>query len=94
MDARRSRRAMAADVLEQLSRTRGLSGTLVVTSDADAHALAADFGASVASDPIEPGINAAVSMAFGQSAAFAENQQSSSFLLIFRSSRRLNSRKW
>lgn len=53
-------KAMAADVLEKLSRTCGLSGVLVVTSDADAHALAADFGALVASDAIEPGINAAV----------------------------------
>ncbi len=55
-------KAMAADVLEQLSLTRGLSGTLVVTSDADAHALAANFGASVAGDPIESGINAAVQL--------------------------------
>ena len=53
-------RAMLCDVLGTLSRVDGLSGILVVTGDAEVASIAASFGATVISDPIEDGINGAV----------------------------------
>jgi 2-phospho-L-lactate guanylyltransferase (CobY/MobA/RfbA family) len=52
--------AMLGDVLEQLSRTAGLAGVLVVTSDAEASAIAKGFGAVVLTDPADSGVNDAV----------------------------------
>ncbi|CCB66758.1 MULTISPECIES: 2-phospho-L-lactate guanylyltransferase [unclassified Hyphomicrobium] len=66
-------KAMAADVLEQLACTRGLAGTLVVTSDLDAHALAADFGARVVAEPTEAGLNAAISQGIRTVGKFRNN---------------------
>lgn len=53
-------KAMLCDVLGTLSRVDGLAGILVVTSDAEAASIAAGFGATVVSDPVEGGLNAAV----------------------------------
>lgn len=52
--------AMLGDVLEQLSRTEGLAGILVVTRDAEAAAIARSFAAAVLVDPVESGTNDAV----------------------------------
>jgi 2-phospho-L-lactate/phosphoenolpyruvate guanylyltransferase len=52
--------AMLSDVLEQLSGTAGLAGVLVVTSDAEATAIAESFGAVVIPDPADSGVNDAV----------------------------------
>ena len=52
--------AMLGDVLEQLSRTAGLAGVLVVTSDMEATAIAGSFGAAVLTDPADSGVNDAV----------------------------------
>ena len=52
--------AMLGDVLEQLCGTGGLAGVLVVTSDAEATAIAERFGAIVLTDPADSGVNDAV----------------------------------
>src|SRR5271170_528804 len=52
--------AMLGDVLEQLTGTAGLTGVLVVTSAAEATAIAESFGAIALSDPADSGVNDAV----------------------------------
>jgi 2-phospho-L-lactate/phosphoenolpyruvate guanylyltransferase len=52
--------AMLGDVLEQLSGTAGIGGVLVVTSDAEATAIAENFGAAALTDPADSGVNDAV----------------------------------
>ncbi|MGB3387345.1 MAG: 2-phospho-L-lactate guanylyltransferase [Pseudaminobacter sp.] len=52
--------AMLCDVLGTVSHVDGLSGILVVTGDGQAASIAAGFGATVVSDPVEGGLNAAV----------------------------------
>lgn len=67
--------AMLGDVLEQVSGTAGLTGVLVVTSDAKAAAIAKSFGAALLTDPADSGVNDAVTLgvhklvSFGASAA-------------------------
>ena len=53
-------KAMLGDVLDQLARAPSLRGVVVVTGDADARALADEFGFDVAADPRDEGVNAAV----------------------------------
>jgi 2-phospho-L-lactate/phosphoenolpyruvate guanylyltransferase len=53
-------KAMLGDVLQQLARTKGLAGALVVTGDPEAAAMAIGFGAVVVADPVESGTNDAV----------------------------------
>lgn len=54
--------AMLSDVLEQLSRTAGLAGIVVVTSDVEAAAIAESFSADVLTDPADSGVNDAVTL--------------------------------
>jgi 2-phospho-L-lactate guanylyltransferase len=53
-------KAMLGDVLDQLARTEGIDGVLVVTCDAEAGVIASSFGANVLADPVETGVNDAV----------------------------------
>jgi 2-phospho-L-lactate guanylyltransferase len=55
-------RAMLADVLSALARTRSLAGTLVITGDAEAAATARAAGASVLADAENAGTSAAVTL--------------------------------
>mgnify|MGYP000931708605 CR=1 FL=1 len=55
--------AMASDVLETLSAVQGLAGIVVVTVDAQATAIAREFGAVVADDSARDGHTAVVAAA-------------------------------
>lgn len=55
--------AMLEDVLNALSRTNGLSGILLVSSDAQACDMAARYGARILPDTASQGLNAAVTAA-------------------------------
>jgi 2-phospho-L-lactate guanylyltransferase len=55
--------AMLEDVLDALSRARGLAGSLVVTADAAAARIAARFGADVSADAARDGHSEAVAAA-------------------------------
>jgi 2-phospho-L-lactate/phosphoenolpyruvate guanylyltransferase len=55
--------AMLEDVLSALSRAKGLSGILLVSSDAQACDMAARYGARILADTASPGLNPAVSAA-------------------------------
>lgn len=57
--------AMLEDVLTALSRTKGLSGILLVSSDSKACELAARYGARLLPDTETQGLNPAVSTAAG-----------------------------
>lgn len=60
-------RLMFEDVLDCVLRCRsGLAGTVVVTSDDDAAAIALERGAQIIGDPGEAGINAAIARAVRQ----------------------------
>lgn len=62
-------KAMLGDVLEQLLCARSLSGVVVVTDDADACAMAAEFGFETEADPREDGVNDAVLRGVGYARA-------------------------
>ena len=56
-------RAMLHDVLDTLSRARGLAGILVVTLDPEVKRLASGYGAEILDEAPEGGLNEAVSSA-------------------------------
>jgi 2-phospho-L-lactate/phosphoenolpyruvate guanylyltransferase len=60
--------AMLADVLDTLARAKGLTGVLVVTSEAEAQAMAASLGFETVEDE-EAGLNAAASLGLIRAAA-------------------------
>jgi 2-phospho-L-lactate/phosphoenolpyruvate guanylyltransferase len=62
-------RAMVSDVLEALSRVRGLELTIVVTRESQAAATAAGLGALVVEDDAETGQSAAVELGVGRALA-------------------------
>jgi 2-phospho-L-lactate guanylyltransferase len=66
-------RAMGEDVLDTLSRCAGvLAGTVVVTSEGTAAAMARHYGATVVFEDADHGINAALRLALERVAADAE----------------------
>lgn len=68
-ERRRLARAMLADVLDVLRAVPDLAGTLVVTADAAAAAVATRFGAVVTRDRADCGLNAAVAAGLARLAA-------------------------
>jgi len=62
-------RAMLCDVLQEIAHTSGIAGSLVVTGDSEAAAIARGFGAQIVDDPAENGTNDAVLLGLRESDA-------------------------